>query len=298
MKPVTFLVMSVGPFEKNGTCQYLGRIGGRQNTVVCLPKEFDKHVPSYEKAGFRVFVYDQSKYIDEGFEFFGFKPRNCGGVGRQGIAEAVDALDDGNMLFCQFDDDTSNLLVRIRTNERQCTWRATTILHIESLIEIVNMLHEFYEETGIKVQAKTGATISESSNRVLANRKIFNNFIMYKSDRWRGEGFKSLCSDDVRYNFYKSMCDAQVLASTHYLSINFTQNQGDRNDGNAPLYNKDCSWKKSFSLRMINPAFSTQYVSREPNRILFRETLQYSALYPPVLLSDEEGNVTSQLVFY
>lgn len=118
---------------------------------------------------------------------------------------------------------------------------------------------------------------------------------MYKNDEWRALGFKALCSDDVRYNVYKSLWDATPLASIHLFSICFTQNQGDRRDGNAPLYNKDCSWKKSFSLRMTNPAFSTQYMSKEANRILFRETIQYGKIYPPIFLSDKDGNIVGKL---
>lgn len=295
MKPVVFLVMSVGPHEKNGTCKYLEKIGGKDNIVVCLPKEFDKNAKSYSDLGIRVYVYDQSQYINGGFEFFGFKPRNCGGVGRQGIAEAVDALADGDTLFCQIDDDTAGFSVRTRSAEKQTGWRATSIRHIDSLVTIINALDEFYRATGIKIQGKTGATITGVSDYFFANRKIFNNFLMYKDDRWRGEGFKALCSDDVRYNLYKNLCDCTPLCSVHLFGISFTQNQGDRKDGNAVLYNKDCSWKKSFANRMYNPAYATQYMAKEENRILFRETMQYSKLYPPIMLTDKDGKITARL---
>ena len=295
MKPVTFLVMSVGPFEKNGTCKYMNKIGGREMTVVCLPQEFEKHAQSYCDEGFRVYIYDQSKYINEGFEYFGFRPRNCGGIGRQGIAEAVDALDDGNTLFCQIDDDTAGFAVRIRSTEKQTGWRATSIRHIDSLVTIINALDDFYRNTGIKIQGKTGATITGIDDNFFANRKIFNNFLMYKSDEWRGEGFKSLCSDDVRYNLYKNLCGCTPTCSVHLFGISFTQNQGDRKDGNAVLYNKDCSWKKSFANRMYNPAYAIQYIAKEENRILFRETMSYSKLYPPIMLTDKNGEITAKL---
>ena len=297
MKDVKFLIMSVGPYDSNGTCKYIEKIGGKTDMVIVLPDQFSRYAKTYEKRGVQVFLYNEKQYINDSFEFFGFRPRNCGGVGRQGIAEAVDALDDGNTLFLQLDDDTSNLNVRVRSLENKSSWKCVTIRRVESLKKIVNLLDEFYQSTGIKIQGKTGATISTVTDYFFANRKIFNNFLMYKEDAWKGEGFKSLCSDDVRYNYYKSLFDATPLASIHLFSISFTQNQGDRNDGNAPLYNKDCSWKKSYSLRMITPAFSTQYMSREANRILFRETLQYKMINPPVFLSDKDGKVTAKLIF-
>lgn len=297
MRPVKFLIMSVGPVEKNGTCKYMEKIGGVKNSVVVLPRQFGDNAKGYKKKGFDVYLYDESKYINEDFEFFGFKPRNCGGVGRQGIAEAVDALDDGNTLFCQLDDDTSSFNISIRSADNPCGWKAKSIKHIRSLEYLINAFHEFYEKTGIKIQAKTGATIANTDDDLFSNRKIYNNFIMYKSDRWRGEGFKSLCSDDVRYNYYKTTCDCVPFASVVNASISFTQNQGDRPDGNAPIYNRDCSWKKSFSLRMITPTLSNQHISKETNRVLFRETLRYKEINPPVFVSDESGNITGRLIF-
>ena len=297
MKPVKFLIMSVGPYEKNGTCKYFKTIGGLDKIVVVLPKQFEENADSYRKNGVEVFVYDETKYINDGFEYFGFKPRNCGGIGRQGIAEAVDALDDGKTIFCQMDDDTAGFAVRIRSAEKQTGWKATTIKTIASLEKMINLLDEFYRNTGIKIQGKTGATITGIDDYFFANRKIFNNFLMYKDDSWKYEGFKALCSDDVRYNLYKSLNDCTPLASIHLLAISFTQNQGDRKDGNAPLYNKDCSWKKSLANRMYNPAYATQYIAHEENRILFRETMKYSKLYPPVFLTNKEGEIVAKLKF-
>ena len=295
MKRVKFLVMSVGPYEKNGTCKYFEKIGGIANTVVVLPKQFEANANGYREHGIAVYIYDESKYINGDFEFFGFKQRNCGGVGRQGIAEAVDALNDGNTIFCEVDDDTAGFAVRKRTDEKQSGWRATSIRNFSSLEKIINLLDEFYHSTGIKIQGKTGATITGLPDYFFANRKIFNNFIMSPDDAWRGDGFKALCSDDVRYNICKSLNDCTQLASIHLFAISFTQNQGDRKDGNAPLYNKDCSWKKSMANRMYNPLFGVQYVAKEKNRILFRETMHYSKLYPPIMLSDKDGNIVARL---
>ena len=113
MKRVKFLVMSVGPYEKNGTCKYFEKIGGIANTVVVLPKQFEANANGYREHGIAVYIYDESKYINGDFEFFGFKQRNCGGVGRQGIAEAVDALNDGNTIFCEVDDDTARFDTKV-----------------------------------------------------------------------------------------------------------------------------------------------------------------------------------------
>lgn len=295
MREVKFLVMSVGPADKNGTCRYLERIGGTKNIIVVLPNQYKGHAKSYRDKGMQVFIYDEQKYINEDFEFFGFKPRNCGGVGRQGIAEAVDKFDDGKTLLCQLDDDTTGIRVATKSDANPCGWESKTICHIDSLVRLMNAFHDFYVKTGIKVQAKTGATTVGRKDVLVANHKIFNNFLMYKTDRWRGEGFRSLCSDDVRYNFYKSVCDCTPLISIHAASISFTQSQGDRSDGNAPIYNRDCSWKKSFSLRMIMPLVSNQYIANETNRILFRETLDYKKINPPIFLSDADGKITGYL---
>lgn len=297
MKPVIFLIMSVGPFEKNGSCKYFISIGGKDNIIVVLPKQFAKHAKSYEENGIRVYIYDEKKYINDSFEFFGFKPRNCGGIGRQGIAEAVETLDDGKTIFCQVDDDTSMFGVTIRSTVNQSGWKTRIIKNFKNLEKIINLFDEFYKATGIKIQGKTGASIMAVGDYFFSNRKIFNNFIMYPEDKLKGDGFKALCSDDVRYNLHKNLIDCTPMASTNRLVITFLQSQGDRKDGNAPLYNKDCSWKKSFANRLYNPAYAIQYIAREKNRILFRETMRYTLLYPPVYLTDKDGKITSKLIF-
>ena len=42
---------------------------------------------------------------------------------------------------------------------------------------------------------------------------------------------------------------------------------------------------------------SSDYIVHEKNRILFRETMQYTKLYPPVFLSDKSGKITAKLRF-
>ena len=295
MKKLIVLVMSVGPHSKNGTCKYLESIGGKDNMVVVLPKQFESNKDSYLEKGIKVYVYDEKKYINDDFEFFGFKPRNCGGIGRSGIAEATDALSDDNTLLLQLDDDTATIAVRKHDSSRKCGWRAVRIRHFSALEEIYNALDEFYRTTGIKVQLKQDGAITSNGDIFWAARKIFNNFLMYPDDKYKYKGFAELCSDDVIYNYYKNLLDCTPCLSIHKFSIGFTQSQGNRNDGNAPLYNKDCSWKKSFALRMVTPAFSTQRVANETMRILFRETLLYSKIYPPIMLTDKDGKITFEL---
>ena len=296
-KKLIVLVMSVGPYEKNGTVCWLERIGGKANTVVVLPRQFEQYAKSYADKGVNTYIYDEQKYINNDFEFFGFKPRNCGGIGRQGIAEAVDALTEPDTLFLQLDDDTGSMNVRRRfTINGESRWKSKTITTFAALTALMNAFDEFYTNTRIKLQASTGATPIGADKFMFANRKIFNNFLMYSEDNFKGSGFKYLCSDDVLYNYTKNILDCIPLISVCGANITFTQNQGDRTDGNAVLYNKDCSWKKSFVLRMFNPLLSTQYIAKEQNRILFRETMQYSKIYPPIMLADNDGKITHKLV--
>ena len=295
-KKLIVLVMSVGPIERNGTLKWLTKIGGRANAVVVLPKQFEEHAESYTKAGVSTYVYDERKYINDEFEYFGFKPRNCGGIGRQGIAEATDALKTPDNLLLQMDDDTSCMSIKKRmVIDGEVRWKAKSIMNFKSLEELMNAYDDFYQSTGIKIQSITGATPIGPNDLFFAARKIFNNFLMYPEDDYKYAGFRYLCSDDVLYNYTKNVVGLTPMVSICASSIMFTQNQGDRKDGNAPLYNKDCSWKKSYSLRMFNPLLSTQYIARETNRILFRETMQYSKIYPPIMLTDSEGNITHKL---
>jgi len=296
-KKLIVLVMSVGPYEKNGTAKWLEQLGGTEHMYVVLPKQFKNNEKSYHDRGIKTYIYNEQQYINNDFEFFGFKPRNCGGVGRQGIAEAVDVFAAPDTLFLQLDDDTGSINLRKRKLiDGKIVWKSHSIRKFATLELLMNAFDDFYNETGIKVQGATGATPLGDDKFFFANRKIFNNFLMYPDDEFKGKGFRYLCSDDVLYNYTKNIIGGVPMASVAFSTITFNQNQGDREDGNAPLYNKDCSWKKSYCLRMFNPLLSIQYIAKEKNRILFRETLQYSKLYPPIMLADEEGNITHKLL--
>lgn len=278
--------MSVGVLEKNGTAKWLQKIGAVDLGVIVLPKCYSGNAKSYEKAGFDTYIYDEKKYVNDDFEFFGFRKRNCGGVGRQGIAEATEKYGDDFICF-QIDDDTGGYTVKdVEKN------KATTIRDRQSLIDIIQAFDKFYELTGIECMGKTGAT--PPSGNFISNRKIFNNFIMRKGNRLNFDGFKALCSDDCRYNLYNSVINAQPMIATEIVSISFTQNQGDRDDGNAVIYNGDYSWKKSYSLKMMWPWGVEQRIKEESNRILFRENFCASLIYPYISIG-ENGKIIGKL---
>ena len=290
-KKVVVLVMSVGEYCTNYTAKMLKKIGATENTVICLPKCYEKNADSYNKQGIAVYIYDQDKYKNGEFEYFGFKKVNCGGIGRQGIASAVENLGDTDTIFFQIDDDTSALNVRKVIDGKLKT---TSIKKWSNLEKLIIAEEEFFRETGIECMGSTGATIPEAEN-FISNHKIFNNFIMRKGNRLNFYGFKALCSDDYRYNIYRNLLDATPMISCNLASITFHQNQGDRTDGNAVLYNKDCSWKKSFGLKMIMPFAVSQRIVKEQNRILFRENLEPAKIYPNISVSDKDGNITGEI---
>lgn len=292
MKNVKVVVMSVGDYKTNWTVHYLESIGGKNQIIVCLPKQFEENRQSYEEQGVKVFVYDEKKYINDDFEFFGFKPRNCGGVGRQGIAEAVEKFANDNTLILELDDDTAQLSVR-HLNENG-EFKATKIRRWEDLVKLVNTEFEFAEKTGIEIAAQTGASIPDTN--FITNRKIFNNFIMFKGNPWNFKGFAALCSDDQRFNLYNNISNVRPMVSHPYATISFHQNQGDRPDGNAPLYNSDYSWKKSYALKMMMPQAGEQKFTQQANRKLFRENFKYSTIYPPICLEDKDGNIVGRAI--
>lgn len=286
-KPIKVLVMSVGECAKNYTVRYLKNIGGLEHAVVCLPKQYEHNAESYQRQGVEVFVYDEQKYINKDFEFFGFKPRNCGGVGRQGIAEAVEKYGDDYLCF-EIDDDYSGFLctnVKERKQRRIKTWA--------SFERMVYLFADFYDKTGCELAARTGATIADG-RKIFSNHKIFNNFIMQKGNPMNYFGFSALCSDDQRYNIYRNLLQLTPMLSTPHFSVQFHQNQGDRKDGNAVLYNSDCSWKKSFALKMMMPWAVSTYIKKEENRVLFREHIECSKIFPPIFL-DENGKITAKV---
>lgn len=63
MKKIKVLVMSVGPYEKNGTIFQLEKMGATDLALVCLPKEFENNKDGYLDNGIDVFIYDEKKYI-------------------------------------------------------------------------------------------------------------------------------------------------------------------------------------------------------------------------------------------
>lgn len=287
-KPIKVLVMSVGEYAKNATVHYLERIGGKEHAVVCLPKQFERNASSYIKHGVEVFLYDEKKYINANFEFFGFKPRNCGGVGRQGIAEAAEKYVDDFLCFQMDDDYTAFAAYSERKN------RSKKIRHWDNLAKMIYAFEDFYQQTGIDIAARTGATIPSNKPATIVNKKIFNNFVMRKGNLLNFEGFAALCSDDQRFNMYRNLLQQTPMISTETFVVVFAQNQGDRKDGNAVLYNSDCSWKKSFALKMMMPWAISQYVRKEQNRILFREHIIASNLYPPMCF-EENGKIVGIL---
>lgn len=289
-KPIKVLIMSVGHYTENHTLHFFEKIGGKEHCTVCLPNQFMRYAQSYTKLGIDVFLYDEKKYINEDFEYFGFRPRNCGGVGRQGIAEAVEKFGD-DYICVQMDDDTSAYMVM-----NYSTGRNKTISKWTNFEKIIYAFEKFYELTHIECMGRTGATLYQmEKDTFVANRKIFNNFIMRKGVALNFNGFASLCSDDQRYNIYRNLLDCTPLISCIFAQINFNQNQGDRRDGNAVLYNSDCSWKKSFSLKMMMPQAIAQKITREENRVLFREHIRASLLYPPMMLADKNGEIVAKL---
>lgn len=285
---IKILVMSVGPYEKNGTTKWLVKLGAEDLAVVCLPSEFEEYSESYKKRGIEVYIYNEKKYINDDFEFFGFKPRNCGGIGRQGIAEAVDKYGDEYICF-ELDDDTASYIVR---NSK--VGKSSCIEDKNSLISVLEAFSRFYSKTGIECMGKTGAT--PPSGEFVANHKIFNNFLMDKNDPEKGKGFAALCSDDYRYNYYRQLKNLRPMISTELVSITFRQSQGDRDDGNAVLYNGDCSWKKSYALKMMFPWCVSQRVKKESKRVLFRENILASKVFPPICISDDSGKIVGKLI--
>lgn len=290
LKPIKVLVMSVGASEKNGTLKYLKRIGApAESIVICLPKQYEENAKTYNEKDCDVFIYDQDKYINDDFEFFGFKKRNCGGVGRQGIAEAVDKYGDDYICF-QVDDDTAQFVVGKRMPDGKLVRKSIT--KWENFQKMVNALSDFYDETGIELAGAVAA--APPSDGFINSHKIFNNFVMHKGNRLNYDGFRALCSDDVRFNVLNNFYNHHPMIACTNFFISFRQNQGDRNDGNAVIYNGDYSWKKSFATRLMFPWGCKQLISSESNRKLFREFLVAKNLYPRILVTDN-GKVVGEV---
>lgn len=285
-KNVLVLVMSVGKHSDNHTVKWLEKIGGISHTIVCLPKQFEENAESYKKRSIEVYVYDEKKYINKDFEYFGFKPRNCGGIGRQGIAEATEKFGNEDNIILQIDDDTAGFSAAKQVDGKLIRRR---IHSWANFAKIINAEQRFYEATGIECAGQTGASMP--GDGFISNRKIFNNFIMRPGNRLNYDGFKALCSDDYRFNMMNCLLNARPMISHKYLVIYFAQNQGDRKDGNAVIYNSDFSWKKSYALKMIAPWAVEQRIRKEKNRVIFRENYMPRKLFPQVCLEDKNGKL-------
>lgn len=286
-RDLVVLVMSVGSCEKNGTVKFLQKIGApNERIVVCLPRQFENNAESYRAVGLVPFIYDESKYINSDFEYFGFKPRNCGGVGRQGIAEATDKYDNKNVILLQLDDDTLGFFVRKKVNDK---WKGRTIKHWCEFETFWRAMFAFYQSTGIYIAGSTTATLPD---KILANRKVYNNFIMQACDEYKYDGFKARLNDDIRYNVMRSLYGPVAFYSVVFGAINFTQAQGIRTDGNAPLQILDSAWNKAFAAQMMFPQWLNIKLSREDatSRFQFREFMQYNKIYGKILLQDKDGN--------
>lgn len=109
-------------------------------------------------------------------------------------------------------------------------------------------------------------------------------------------GFAALCSDDQRYNYLLNLTERTPMLCTSGYEVNFPKTQGERGDGNAVLYNGDCSWKKSFSLKMMLPWCTLQYIKKEGKLVKFREHIETSKLYPPILL-EQDGKIVEKVIF-
>lgn len=293
-KRVLVLVMSVGDYKKNYSARYFNSIGAPQGgLLVCLPEQYKEHQKSYEDAGIEVFIYNEQKYIPE-IDFLGFTPRNCGGVGRQGIAEAVEKYGGEDCICVQIDDDSSGYRVSMHVDEESIKSKNVPISEWGDFVELVNVLDHFYEKTGVEVMGRSGGTVPV--RRYFANREILNNFIMRKGNKLNFGGFAFFVADDYYYNVIHSIRDCVPMLSLTRLVVLAREAQGKRTDGNDVLYRGDMSWKKSFALRMLVPWAMTQRICKEKAGAIFRENLEGYRLFPPVLLSDENGKITGVAV--
>lgn len=294
MKPIKLLIMSVGSYGKNATAKWAKKLGGLKNIVVVLPKQFEEFKKTYTDQGIEVYVYDEQKYINKDFEYFGFKPRNCGGVGRQGIAEATEHYKSDGCILLQLDDDTSAIQAR---TDRLGESKTAAIRNWDDLERIYNTLYKFYESCGILMGGRTLASLPKFGE-FLSSYKVFNNFLMIPGNACNFWGFKAFASDDLRFNFYNMMYNRVCMCSCTNVAVGFLKSQGQRDDGNAPIYNGDYSWKKTFALKMLAPWATSMKLSREGDdrHFIFRENVEMSKLYPKISLADKTGKVVAEVV--
>lgn len=291
MKPVKLLVMSVGCCAENLTVRWAERLGGLKNVIVVLPKQYEKYKKTYTDKGIEVYVYDEQKYINDDFEYFGFKPRNCGGIGRQGIAEAVEHYKSNGCLLLQMDDDTSTMLVRI-----DCIGGSKTAVFRswDDLERIYNVFYKIYESCGVLMGARTLCSVPKAGAFV-QSYKLFNNFLMIPGNDCNFWGFGAYVSDDVRFNFYNAIYNRICMCGCVGVAIVFSKSQGVRDDGNAVVYNGDYSWKKMYALKMMFPwVVNTKFLREGDDRHpLFRENVEMAEVYPKISLADKTGKVVA-----
>ena len=285
-KKVKFLIMSVGEYEGNVTTKYLLRMKTpKDRIIVCLPNCYSENAASYERHGLQVYLYDEKKYINDDFEFLGFKPRNNGGVGRQGIAEAAETLKADDVLFVQLDDDYVGL--RVRTADH-CD-REGVFGEVE---RFYNVCDEFWRETGIRVVGSHSAVFPKPDSPFVTHKE-FNNFIMRGTDRWDYDGFKQYVSDDVRYNVYRSILKCEPCCNLKACYVNFGKVQGERKDGNAVIYNGDYAFKKAYALQLMFPWAADLRLYKMPDGtgVQYREQVSTGFYFPKVILESGDGTM-------
>lgn len=262
-----YIVMSVGDSSENGTYNYLcHRLKiPKDRVIIALANQFEKYAETYTDA--TVYLYDEKKHFDK-VDYYKFVPRNCGAVGRMGVAEAADHFDFDRYIV--LDDDTGNIV-----------FGGAIIKNGRLLDEICQIVIDMEDNTGLHWGIRTGNVIPDYE-RLTSSRKQYNFFIIKKGDP-KNYWYSTYVSDDNQWNV-RTYWYGQMHFSLTDVSITFTQNQGDRNDGNAVIYNGDNSFKKSYAVTMMVPWAAVNTITQEANRPLFREYILFSKLIPKMLL--------------
>lgn len=291
-KSVHFYVMSIGDCAGNDSVRWLKRIGAPADSfTVVLPKTSQEFVKSYDDAGVDVYLYDESKYVKaDYFEFFGFKPRNCGGVGRQGIAEAINELAKDDEISVQIDDDTSGMAVRRRTEGGRLL--RADVRKWSELADIARAMDKVHEATGIEPGVHVAVGAGSAPEDGFRTWKRFNFWIMRKGNQQNYYNFAEFVSDDIIANMYYWL-QGIPQGGLGGVTINFKDGQASRADGNDAIYRSDASWKKAYALRMTCPWASHLQMKREQGGFLFREFLLWRHLAPVPMLKDEQGRYYS-----
>lgn len=291
-KSVHFYVMSIGDYEGNKSVAWLRKIGAPSDAfTVVLPKASQEFVKSYEDAGVDVYLYNESKYVDaDYFEFFGFKPRNCGGVGRQGIAEAIDSLASDEEISVQMDDDTSNMNVRRRTEGGRLL--GASVRKWSELVAIVRAMDGIHEATGIEPAVHIAVGAGSAPEDGFVTWKRFNFWMMRKGNKQNYYNFAEFVVDDSIANMYYWL-QGIPQGALGGVNLVFKEGQASRADGNDAIYRSDASWKKGYALRMTCPWASHLRMKKEKGGFLFREFLLWRHLAPVPMLKDEQGRYYS-----